>query len=236
MSSARATFLSPQLQALAMSPEAVQRALRRPVGRVAPARLDPRLLEFVPAPGSGASGDCSPVVPFPEVTPAMSHEFAAAVRIVWAWEQGDIGRTRSLGYRMNGPRMREIREKHHGILTSLRAMGGRVRLRALLPASRTVALHYLFSRVDAAAADAFWLSLPDAAGPLGDHPALRLLRTALQKARAADGPRLAPRTMFALIIKAWNAVRTGARIDTLTFATTGEDFPAIDGLPTPPRA
>lgn len=100
-------------------------------------------------------------------------------------------------------------------------------LARLCPPSIAISCHYLFSRIDANKADAFFSGIADGVG-LGFDDAPYIIRQRLIE-NATSKAKLTRRYIIALMIKAWNAYRKGQKLKFLRFREEGsspEPFPS----------
>lgn len=155
------------------------------------------------------------------------NECAAALRLIYFWEKGYIG---SCGSSAAGNRditnttIRETLERHPGVRASV---GRCLNLKQLLPVSAAAFFHYIFSTADAKKADLFIDRLTTGAN-LSETSAVYQLRERLMQDRLAQA-KIKKREKFALVVKAWNAFRTGKPVTRLSFSPL-EDFPEVSGL------
>lgn len=91
--------------------------------------------------------------------------------------------------------------------------------------SLIVALHYLFSKLDAKAAESFFIEL-DSGEDIGRGHPIALLRNTLIREILGSQSRPPRRWVIAICIKTWNLVRSGRTVSVLKFAST-ESFPKI---------
>ncbi len=149
---------------------------------------------------------------------------AAVLRHVWILENGLVS-LRTISPTVN--ELMDTLERHPEIRESVKLNG---HTRDVAP-SVVLALHYFFSRIDAAKAHEFIVRLGDGVMLGADSPILRL-RDALQDDRANKKRRLSDAEKAALMIKAWNAFYEGKPIRALKWANAGdkrEAFPSIAG-------
>lgn len=118
----------------------------------------------------------------------------------------------------------------YGDLTESIRVGDRGR--HLLPHSIGAALHYLMSEVSPEDADNFFGGIIGGQ-ELGSNSPIYQLRDRLIRNAAAAGTKLTPKTIAALVIKAWNLYRVGASHGRGLYYRDGgenpEAFPAISG-------
>lgn len=86
-------------------------------------------------------------------------------------------------------------------------------------------MHYLFSRKDRILANLFIEQLITGID-IRDGDSIRLLRNRLLKALGSPGDRIQRQYLLRIIIKTWNAVRTGTPLKCLK-RNYNEDFPEI---------
>lgn len=100
----------------------------------------------------------------------------------------------------------------------------------LYPVGSLAAMHYLFSHIDSEMATWFFERLADGQGLAAKHPIYKL-REYLRKAQGRPhAGRVPQRMVWALTIKAWNAVYSGNEMLQLRWITAGpkaEPFPHI---------
>lgn len=109
---------------------------------------------------------------------------------------------------------------------TIRRVAGYPRKFPLLPHARTVAAHYLLSRIDADAADTFFDRLLNGDNLSKTSP-MFILRARLDSDRMEKKGRTAYEH-FHYVIKAWNAYRKGKAISrTAIYPKAGEAFPEI---------
>lgn len=144
---------------------------------------------------------------------------AAALAWVMIYEKtGHMART----YRVTTAQTRAALERHPEIRDSI-VFGAAMRKRVV--PSLASALHYLFSRRDREAADVFWRDLAEGSGLQADDAVFILRERLLENERSKT--RLLRVQISALIIKAWNARRTGRKVGTLRWRGEVEEFPTI---------
>lgn len=155
------------------------------------------------------------------------NEIAAALRLVYFWENGHIGggggTSRSGKADITNTTIREMMEKHPRIRESV---GRCLNLKALLPISGAAFFHYAFAKVDEKRANLFIERLTTGAN-LSETSPVYLLRERLTQDRLASA-KIKKREKFALIVKAWNSFYGGKELQRLTFHTD-ETFPEIAG-------
>ena len=142
---------------------------------------------------------------------------AAVARYVWRHNQGN-----AIGTGGVSPSIREVEETiyaHPEILNSV-VVGRRVG--RIIPRGLAGYLHWLFSGIDSTLADTFMDALATGEYLSADEP-LHKLRERLILDRAGK-TRLVRREMAALVIKAWNLVRTRRKVKTLKWSNR-EEFP-----------
>lgn len=125
------------------------------------------------------------------------------------------GRTHERGSYSNTEIM-ELLERHPAARKSIQP-GHR---KALLSPSVLAACHYLFSRIDSVLAEEFFDKVTRGAG-LEEGSPWHLLRERLVK-NSVSSAKLDRPHLMALCIKAWNAVRTGARPRSIRWRENGE--------------
>jgi hypothetical protein len=142
-------------------------------------------------------------------------DVASAVPFVAKWEQGV---SLKLSYSMSASEIAEIAERHPGLSES----AGRVRLVARLYGHRSIPTfcHYVFSRVDPAAADDFFYRLGTLENLPKHHPILALHR------RLSTGGKPSREEALHLTYKAWVAYRKGRDVQVLKVHPS-EDLPEI---------
>jgi len=108
----------------------------------------------------------------------------------------------------------DIREfvNHHGSLPQ-----------KIMPKAIAAACHFIFSRLDETEADAFMLEVIDGIGLQPETPTL-VLREKLIRDLAAIR-KIPMNVRFALVLKAWNLTRKGAKVKILRFRTGDKPEP-----------
>lgn len=156
-----------------------------------------------------------------------SNRAQLAAALVWLWADAHGG-LQSYHNPTGKPTIGELQETlaRHPTVRASCAPANLSRL-LLIPGLGT-ALHYLFSKKDAALATWFLMTL-GSGEQLTKTDGLYQLRERLSKNRL-DRRKLSSVEIAALTIKAWNAHRTGAKVRRLTWRRDGEaaeDFPTI---------
>jgi len=146
---------------------------------------------------------------------------AAALRIIWAYQNSSIASPRSLSPIVLLDLIEAHPEIRDSIVPSLRAA-------PLLPHGTGIALHYLFSLADPRKSDRFFAQIGTAPLPAEDAPAVRL-RQVLEDLRAKGGYRK-QLYVLAVSIKAWNAFLVGKSLKQLRYSPEREPFPEISGV------
>lgn len=147
---------------------------------------------------------------------------AAALNVLWRYANGDIVTVRR---RVSSPQLLRILQENPDIRASLRLTRD---VRRFVPHGVACALHYLFSRVDAAAADRFFRGIADPSTQ--DHPAPGMVRRQLEDMAKRGGNR-SQAFVVGLTIKGWEAFAAAKPISLLRFSLDNDEFPAISGLP-----
>jgi hypothetical protein len=147
---------------------------------------------------------------------------AAALTAVWRYANKDLATGRR---RVSASQLLGILQENPEIRTSLRLTRD---VRRILPHGVACALHFLFSRVDAHAADRFFQDLLEVSP--GTHPAPSLLHRQLKDA-AANGGAISQAFVVGLSIKAWESFIANKPLSLLRFSPDKDDFPKISGLP-----
>lgn len=151
---------------------------------------------------------------------------AAALRIILAYRNSSIVSPRSPSPIV----LLDLIEGHPEIRDSV--MPSR-RAAPLLPHGCGIALHYLFSLVDARKSDDFFAQIGPATLSSDESPPQRLRRV-LEDLRARGGYRKQI-YVLAVAIKAWNAFLTGKALKQLRYSPEREPFPEIAGLKSSPQ-
>lgn len=150
----------------------------------------------------------------------------AVLGLATRWESGLRGSTLTAQKTaMQIPELLEYLDQHPGIRNSLRP-GYSVARRVPINASVTVLAHYLFTTISEEDAAAFFDSLSFGIQLAEDSPVFQL-RAALTRAKR-PGSTTAPHIYLALLIKAWNAYRSGRTVKLLSFKAGGahpDSFP-----------
>jgi hypothetical protein len=154
----------------------------------------------------------------------------AAVSMFRSIEKGTIGRNQAatvkevLAALEDHPEIRHhVLPPHHHTIVKLGV--------GLTPAT-VASLHYAFDLVDADDCEAFYESLATGANLPEGSPILAL-RKRLETAKTTKAARLRPKEGAALMIKAWNAYRSGESMKLCRWTPGGakpESFPEVDGL------
>lgn len=103
--------------------------------------------------------------------------------------------------------------------------GKKFRIEGSAGASWWVAAHYLFAEKDPDAASDFLSSVGNGIGLQKTDPAYLLRERALKQATSKS--KIHPEHLFILMIKAWNAFRSGKKMSCLKFASDEESIPQI---------
>jgi hypothetical protein len=146
---------------------------------------------------------------------------AAALRIIWAYQNGSIASPRSLSPIVLLDLIQAHPEIRDSVVPSLRAA-------PVLPHGSGIALHYLFSLAEPRKSEKFFAQIGTAPLPSEDAPAVRLHRV-LDELRTMGGYRK-QLYVLAVSIKAWNAFLTGRPLKQLRYSPGREPFPEIAGL------
>jgi len=153
-----------------------------------------------------------------------ANHIASSLNILWRYEQGIWHRG---GYpHPTTAELVELLGRHPSLPSFIPA--GRRCLKLLRP-SLTTTLAYLFSQRDETLAETFFDGLAEGTDLHIEEP-VRLLRERLFTNRASKS-RLQQREVLALVIKAWNLTRAGARSRNLRWRAAGdspEPFPSIE--------
>jgi hypothetical protein len=148
------------------------------------------------------------------------------IRLTWLWERGlplasPEGPSISEG--------REVLDRHPGMADAAR-WADQINRSPIGRAAILGGLIYIFSRIDAPAARAFYEGLLTGANLPPGNPVL-LLRDRILASKNTRQDALTSRELTALTIKAWNHFRAGNTIKLLKWATRGknkESFPQIE--------
>lgn len=147
---------------------------------------------------------------------------AAALTVLWRFANDDFPATSK---RASSQALIAVLEQNPEIRLSVsiaRASSPR------LPHGLGAALHFLFSRVDTAKADAFFADL--ARDDLNGLAATASLKKQLDEGLEQGGSR-SQAQMAGLVIKAWEAYRSGRPVSFVRFVPGTDVFPKITGLP-----
>lgn len=139
------------------------------------------------------------------------------------YERGDLVSTTAADRVVSGPEVVETLARYPDLEQSVdwgRSVG------KMLSPSLATFFHYVFSRQDAALADAFFEGLANGTG-LADTDAVYHLRERLIRARLDRTATLSARYVMALVIKAWRKTVAGEPTRTLRWGEN-EEFPAIE--------
>jgi len=157
---------------------------------------------------------------------AQSNYLGAALSIVWRIREGKI----NPGDAPTDAELLNLLDQNPALRESFAWIHP---CRPLLPPSHIIAFHYLFSCVDPLAADTFMEGIAEGTDPK-QRDALYVLRQRLIRNAGAKAKLPRPE-LWALIIKAWNAMQhqTPMKRSTLRWRSTEprpEPFPEIDGV------
>jgi hypothetical protein len=150
---------------------------------------------------------------------------AAVCRLVTIWEAGGRAYTGAGNITPTPAQMLATLHRYPG-LRSVTRMAMNVSLHCDMPASHIGLGIWLFAGIDEEDADHFFARLADGQALVKGDPIYEL-RRALAEARNVKGRR-SETYLVALMIKAWNAYRSGSKIAFLTFKPGGarpEAFP-----------
>lgn len=165
---------------------------------------------------------------------ASVHALAAAIQIIYRWEDGSRGAAlKSSGasggtipnqvlldfFRANRERLVEVARDSSNLTSKVRG----------LPGSALALAYWVFEAIDAADAEFFFSRLSDGIGLEAGSPILALRGYISRAIANASGRQKIPADLaVALLIKAWNAYREGNSVQVLTFRRGGaspEAFP-----------
>jgi hypothetical protein len=148
-----------------------------------------------------------------------THRLASALANVNCYDTGRYG---EYGHsRIPGTAMEDLLKKYPDLRESVRRYSKDIK--RLMPPSIMASLHYIFSRIDAAAADEYCDSIVSGVGLKVNSPAY-VVREKMLANSAARAGKLKTSTIAAFVIKGWNAYREGRSLRALRFAP-GEEFP-----------
>lgn len=146
---------------------------------------------------------------------------AAALTVLWRFAHDDFTAQRN---KVSSQALLTILEENPEIRFSLRAAKDAA---PLVAHGLGTALHYLFSAVDPVKADEFFKELSeDGATSTG---ATQSLRKQLEES-VQSGGRRSQVQIAGLLIKAWEAFRTGRNLTLVRYSPAHDTFPAISGL------
>ncbi|WP_428391582.1 hypothetical protein [Lichenicoccus sp.] len=146
---------------------------------------------------------------------------AAALRWLWMVEE------KKIFDRVQAPTNSEldnILSRHNGIIESLKLSN---RIRHVMAPAMGIALHYLFSRKNANAAEEFFERIVDGQNLTKDMPVWHI-RERLLNDRLSRKVKLAESERFVLTVKAWNAYRQDKKVAQLSWRGKG---PSREALP-----
>lgn len=152
---------------------------------------------------------------------------SAVITMIWRDERGAGNGVRSSALYPSPEEALDVLSRHPDLRIVARKMGAKSHLGKLIQARLSAYCFYQFSRIDPQAAERFFEDLSTGVGLEKGDPAL-MLRNRLINDRASKS-RLVPEEVLALVIKAWNARRTGRKVNLLVGwrAAQGEPFPTI---------
>ncbi|HET7443131.1 MAG TPA: hypothetical protein VFJ57_00585 [Solirubrobacterales bacterium] len=155
-----------------------------------------------------------------------SHALGAALSMLYRFREG-LGIDYSHATAPSPQQALELLDKEPGIRDSVRKARS-VTKHVRGPIGIFSALHYLFMEVDPEAATDFFDRLADGVNLAEDDPVLHL-RNQLLRPKKERTFGHSPRTLAALMIKAFNHKRAGRSVELLAFKKT-EVFPVIAGI------
>ncbi|MFN6980561.1 MAG: hypothetical protein ACK4NU_01400 [Brevundimonas sp.] len=145
---------------------------------------------------------------------------AAALTVLWRFSNDDYP---TQSKKISSQALLAILEENPDIrfsLSTAKAASPRV------PHGLGTALHYMFSRVDAAKADEFFGELTSEEATT---PASQSLRRQLDESLRDGGRRLQPQ-VAGILIRTWEAYRTGRSLTLVRYSPNHDTFPKITGL------
>jgi hypothetical protein len=150
-----------------------------------------------------------------------TNTLAGAIVELYRWEHGDMGNPTAVP---DNAEVLAILARHPGIRDSVSAVAGNCTKGIHSPVMFS-ALHYLFGMRDAAARDRFFARVLDGIGIEEGSAEATLYRYLKNKAGSkTQADRMAT---YAVLIKAWNCIRTGAQPPAYFVWKPGDVFPEI---------
>jgi hypothetical protein len=148
---------------------------------------------------------------------------SAALNVLWRYAHDDcLNQSRKVSIQAS----LDILEKNPDVRASIALTKD---LTPLFPHGMTAATHYLFCCVDPERAGQFFSKLAEE--KIEDASPVGLLRKQFENIAGSGGRRLQP-MLIGLMIKAWEAFRSGKPMLQLRFAPGIDSFPKITNLPT----
>lgn len=151
---------------------------------------------------------------------------AAVVRRLHLWEKG-IHRSRSVTMAPSKTQLFETLNEHPDIRDSV-VVATQAKRHVPLTAATTGLFHWIFRRIDAGDCDDFFTKLYGGANLSADHPVFVLRAMLINSAARGNHHRIDEDLAAALLVKAWNAYRSGRTVRSLAWRPGGanpEKFP-----------
>jgi hypothetical protein len=185
---------------------------------------------------TGKSRSFSDILSLEDSQLAQVHSLAAAVQIIYRWEDGRRGAALATsgagnaGTVPNAVLLEFFRENRDRLVEVASTAANRHRVRGISGAAMALAL-WIFEAIDSADSEFFFGRLKDGVGLEEGHPILAL-RGYISRALAGQSGRAAISSdlSIALLIKAWNAYREGDKIRQLSYRRGGSN---PEAFPTP---
>lgn len=147
---------------------------------------------------------------------------SAALNVLWRYAHEDcLNQARKISIQA----ALDILEKNPEVRTSIALTK---ELAPAFPHGMTAAMHYLFGCADPQKAGLFFSKL--AKEEIGEPNSISLLRKQFENLASSGGRRMQP-MLIGLMIKAWEAFRSGKPMQQLRFAPGTDSFPKITELP-----
>jgi hypothetical protein len=152
----------------------------------------------------------------------MYSNLATCIRWIWAIQK-PTDDTYAICKGMRTQEGLELLEKYPHVRDSV-ALLANTPIKSLTSIGLTSALHFLCSKKDKAAADAFWLAVATGENLSKSNPAYVLRERLINNRR--DVRKIGQIDVAAICIKAWNCSRDGKRCGTLKWSKK-EEFPKV---------
>lgn len=152
-------------------------------------------------------------------------QMAALCNRVYRWRAGELRNRKSIA---THAQLLEIYERERDSLDESLRIAHSVRRMIPVSASMLAAAHFFFSEIDAGDADFFYARLRDGENLSQGDPILAIRRLLLNSTIERRWGRFSDTVQLALLVKAWNAFRTGTQVRTLSWRAGGatpEEFP-----------